>query len=113
MRKKPTPLIAVTVLLALIGSVYADWIELAPIPDNVPPPYAGAALTYGGSHQFYAIVGGGSDQFLRYDIVSNCWSPIIPNTAPPSFSDGAALTADTADGVIYALQGGGSREFWS
>lgn len=80
-----------------------------------PGPKGGAALAYVGSSAFpgydliYALRGGDSPDFFRYDALSNGWEP--KRSAPGPVGPGGSLAFDGIQ-YLYAFQGGGSRAFW-
>ncbi len=62
-----------------------------------------------GSSYTYAFRGGGRDDFWKYDVPSNSWTPLAD--APRSVGAGGALAHDGSS-YIYALRGGYKDDFW-
>jgi len=97
------------------------WSKCAGMPHPWEPitvysgPYEGASLTYVGTGIFpgrdliYALRGGGTSDFLRYDSISDRWE--VKHRTPGSVGSGGSLAFDGVQ-YIYALQGGGSNAFW-
>jgi len=106
---------AVWGVFAVITCSFGSWELRAPLP-SVPPGLVeaeGAALTYAGGHYIYAILGGGSNEFLRYNTTTDQWDLSPRNLpVPAGFNSGAALAADVDAGLIYAFRGGGMPDFW-
>jgi hypothetical protein len=63
----------------------------------------------------YALFGGKSTVFRRYNVATNTWSPTSGAgslaATPGPVTAGAALTTD-GTAYIYALQGSGTKTFW-
>jgi hypothetical protein len=78
-------------------------------------PSSGAAMTYVGGGVFpgrdliYALRGGNTSDFLRYDAAADMWEYRQP--APGPIGPGGSLTFD-GERYIYAFQGGGSNSFF-
>ncbi|MCS7257843.1 MAG: choice-of-anchor J domain-containing protein [candidate division WOR-3 bacterium] len=75
---------------------------------------AGGAITYDGNNFIYAIKGGRSNEFWRYDILNDSWYPLetIPrlNKTKSYLGGGASMTF--AQGKIWLLKGNKTLEFW-
>jgi hypothetical protein len=75
----------------------------------------GTSLAYDGSQYLYALKGKTSE-FYAYDVMSNVWytRDILPNSQQTgkkkTSGDGAAFAF--AGGLLYALKGNNTREFW-
>jgi hypothetical protein len=69
---------------------------------------AGGALVSDGTY-IYALVGGGSSAFLRYDPTANSWDDSLPS--PGNVNAGGALVYDGTR-YIYALRGITNDHLW-
>ncbi len=96
----------VLVAFVLINTSAAAWTHLkgTPLAQN-----AGSAITIGRPDTLFAMFGG-SAHFYRYVISHNTWTQLAD--CPAAVGTGGAMTADTVNGVIYAIRGGGTSDFW-
>ena len=107
-RKEGAKLLIVVLSLAtLLGCAFSDvWLDMASLPSpHVASDGAGLAFgndQYGNARCIYAILGGGSKEFLRYNSPLNPWDLSPLNGS--EFWPGAALTSDRSD-YFYALKG--------
>jgi len=120
-RKEGAKLLIVVLSLAtLLGCAFSDvWLDMASLPSpHVASDGAGLAFgndQYGNARCIYAILGGGSKEFLRYNSPLNPWDLSPLNGS--EFWPGAALTSDRSD-YFYALKGYNpqnpltAKEFW-
>jgi Tol biopolymer transport system component len=93
------------------------WEELADIPyqgnDGRKKKVNGGGALAALDGYIYALKGGNSQHFFRYDTVSMIWTERcpIPNGSPSKkVRDGAALVA--YGGYIWALKGNRTKQFW-
>ena len=82
-----------------------SWLSVAQAP---------AAVGHGGSlariaGQLYALRGGTSRSFWRYDIAVDSWTALAQT--PANVGEGGALTTRDGD-TLYALRGAGTNDFW-
>jgi predicted CXXCH cytochrome family protein len=96
------------------------------ITGGVPAPAPGAVGAGGNlvciSGDFiYALRGGGTTDFWRYQISANTWNPVpgaspaitggVPAPAPGAVGAGGSLV-NVGGSFIYALRGGGTTDVW-
>ncbi len=81
-----------------------SWDELSPSPRVHA---AGATLTSDGADYLYALAGGDTAIFYRYDLNTDTWQQRAD--LPGNVNAGGALA--WANGYAYAFRGGGSQDF--
>ncbi len=81
------------------------WQNLATAPHTA---YTGASMTVVGNY-IYAIFGGYTNYFSRYNIITNTWSEMAPML--DVVNNGAAIESDGGN-YIYAIRGDGKADFW-
>ncbi|MEO0049954.1 MAG: hypothetical protein ABIK42_02290 [candidate division WOR-3 bacterium] len=91
------------------------WRICAPLPfgRGIKRCREGAALAGDGSQYIYAFKGGRTNEFWRYDVLSDSWEQLedIPlGLSWRRVGPGGALAF--CNGKVFALKGGGSRQFW-
>ncbi|MFA6146357.1 MAG: DUF2341 domain-containing protein [Patescibacteria group bacterium] len=82
----------------------SDWTSLAGVSGIIN---SGGAITYDGTY-IYALRGGSTTDFYRYDISGNSWSAMTSVTA--AVGAGGSLIFDGT--YIYALRGGSTTDFY-
>ncbi|NTV31337.1 hypothetical protein HGA91_05180 [candidate division WWE3 bacterium] len=85
------------------------WTPVASAPNTIAN---NASMVYDGSRFIYVTRGSGDDAFWRYDTQSDTWDSMAdalfgaPISSPSNLiGAGSALVIDTAEGLIYSLQG--------
>jgi len=100
----------------LVESLFSrHWMEMAPLPEGP----RGMGVRSGGclvaTDQFiYALKGGASDEFYRFDVGNNSWQTLAPmplGTSGRKVKGGAALCWDGGN-RLFAVKGNRTREFW-
>jgi hypothetical protein len=94
------------------------WVNKSPLPFIAPPGTRkkkvkdGAGMAYYGN-AVYALKGGGTDEFWRFNCADQTWS--VQPQLPPGLKKvkgGGALTFSDANKSLYAFRGNNTREFW-
>lgn len=83
-----------------------------PLADTIATVEEGGALVYGedgGTGYIYALRGGDTNDFWRYDIAGNSWGAM--DNTPAAASYGGALAWDGSN-LIYGLRGASTTDFW-
>jgi hypothetical protein len=70
----------------------------------------GGAIVEGPAGYLYALKGGGTSTFWRYDIGASIWSDVLAADTPQPVNQGAAMTFDGVR-YIYALKGNGDDTY--
>jgi hypothetical protein len=82
-----------------------DWLSVASAPAGVGD--GGSLTRISGS--LFALRGGNTRNFWRYDIASDSWTPRA--LTPNNVGEGGALTTRDGD-TLFALRGGDTTDFW-
>ena len=88
------------------------WTTTASLSENAWGWDAGASLSYaenGGMGYIYALMGGDTREFWRYDLTNDSWDNL--GFTPNFVSAGGSLIL-AGENVLYATRGKSSTEFW-
>jgi hypothetical protein len=95
----------------LSGSGTYPWISLADVPAGAKTVKEGAglaAVTISDTAFVYFLKGSGTMEFLRYNTVTNVWSPMADapgGLSGRAYKNGSCLVYDPDQNYIYALKG--------
>ena len=91
------------------------WGDRTALPSGVVVG-VGGALTYDGANTIYAILGGATNSFYKYDINGNTWTLLSSTPFPQNVSDGGSLAyvpSRAASGpYVYGFRGSGTQGFY-